>query len=107
MDVQQRRSMDALASFFDAVSEERYAQLKKWGDQRHPDGTSEDLKGLADTARRTTQAMAAQGAVTWAVILEEEVGEAVAEVDPAKLKAELIQVAAVCAAWIDDIDRRS
>jgi hypothetical protein len=39
-------------------------------------------------------------------VLNEEVAEAFAESDPAKLRAELLQVAAVCAAWIYDIDTR-
>jgi hypothetical protein len=34
------------------------------------------------------------------------VEEAFAESDPTKLRAELIQVAAICAAWIHDIDQR-
>jgi len=106
MDAQQRQSMDALASFSDAISEERYSQLKKWGDQRHPDGTSEVFKAMADLARHVTQSMAARGEVTWALILEEEFREAMAETDPTKLKAELTQIATVCAAWVDDIDRR-
>ncbi|MFF4179652.1 hypothetical protein [Streptomyces sp. NPDC001750] len=32
--------------------------------------------------------------------------EALAEADPAKLRAELVHVAAVCAAWVSDIDTR-
>ncbi|MEY9934267.1 hypothetical protein ABH926_008932 [Catenulispora sp. GP43] len=39
-------------------------------------------------------------------MLLEEVYEALAEVDPAALRAELVQVAAVAAAWVEDIDSR-
>lgn len=40
-------------------------------------------------------------------ILIEEVAEAMAELDdPEKLRAELMQVAAVCVDWIEMIDRR-
>lgn len=98
--------MEDLSEFLDAISDERYEQMRKWGDQRHPDGTSVDFKPLADMARNATQFNAAKGTVTWAHILEEEVREAFAEENPVKLKAELIQVATVCAAWVHDIDRR-
>lgn len=47
------------------------------------------------------------GTVTWWHILREEVFEASAEVDPAKLREELIQVAAVAMKWIEAIDRRA
>jgi len=43
---------------------------------------------------------------TWEMILLEEVWEALAETDPVKLRAELIQVAAVAVAWVEDIDSR-
>jgi hypothetical protein len=67
--------------FAEAVDAERQRQIAKFGDQHHPDGT-------------------------WMHVLIEEVFEALAEEDPAKLRAELVQVAAVCAAWITDIDGR-
>lgn len=43
----------------------------------------------------------------WRTILAEEVYEAFAETDPARLRHELVQVAAVAAAWVEDIDSRS
>jgi NTP pyrophosphatase (non-canonical NTP hydrolase) len=66
------------------VAGERGNQLKKWGVQRHTDAV-------------------------WLTILHEETGEAaraILEADEENLRAELIQVAAVAAAWIEDIDRR-
>ncbi len=45
--------------------------------------------------------------VNWKTILLEEVAEAFAENDPATLRRELVQVAAVAAAWIEAIDRRA
>lgn len=93
--------------FFRDLSIERVRQLAKWGDQRHPDGTG--LLGSqsnAAAARIHTERAAANGEVTWQHILTEEVFEAFAEHDPAKLRAELVQCGAVIAAWISDIDRR-
>jgi len=96
-----------LKAFAEAVDTERQAQLAKFGDQRHADGTgAEYYVGMADEARGDCQAAAEQGDATWSLILLEEVFEALAESDPAKLRTELIQAGAVIAAWIRDLDRR-
>lgn len=104
-----------LAAFAEAVDTERQQQLAKFGDQRHPDGTGPHTASWgalihADTAateaRQRCQQAAARGDLTWRHVLNEEVAEAFAESDPERLRAELVQVAAVCAAWISDIDRR-
>ncbi|KOV07547.1 hypothetical protein ADK92_05535 [Streptomyces sp. XY533] len=96
-----------MAPFVADVDAERSRQLAKWGDQRHPDGTAltED-RDRADRARHVCESMARMGQLTWRDVLHEEVQEAFAESDPARLRAELVQVAAVCAAWISDLDRR-
>lgn len=112
------------------VLHERIRQDRKWGEQNHPDGTGLTARPLADLAHRkaafgwssvhamTAPALAAaatentnvafaQDQGTWADILLEEVFEALAAADPAKLRHELIQVAAVAQAWVEDIDRRA
>jgi hypothetical protein len=81
-------------------------QHAKWGLQHHPDGTREDNKGMADWARKDTDQAAADGVLSWLDILCEEFFEASAEVSWPKLRAELIQVAAVCVSWIEDGDER-
>ena len=103
------------------VHEERSRQNVKWGEQNHPNGTgphSIPLKAieggyatpyanqLADLATAATDRHAADGRVTWSDILLEEVFEALAESDPARLRTELIQVAAVATQWVEAIDRR-
>ena len=113
------------------VLAERDRQDGKWGEQNHPDGTGPDAtplgdftwrrafqdgkahtldgtsaKTLAACAKEVTDVAAKQGNVTWADILGEEHFEALAEDDPAKLRAELIQVAAVAIQWVAAIDRR-
>lgn len=95
-------------AFAEAVDAERQAQLAKWGDQRHSDGTgAEYYVGMADEAREDVERFLAEhSGPEWALILLEEVYEALAESDPAKLRAELVQSAAVIAAWIADLDRR-
>ncbi|MEU0370609.1 hypothetical protein ABZ070_10150 [Streptomyces sp. NPDC006283] len=96
-------------TFAEAIDTERQAQLAKFGDQKHPDGTSNDPTSrlMRDSARFLCELAAQRGDVTWARILDEECREVMAETDPAKLRAELVQVAAVCAAWIHDLDRRA
>jgi protein involved in temperature-dependent protein secretion len=96
-----------LRAFAEEIDAERQRQLTKWGDQHHPDGTALAGDGwAADHARRVCQQAAAGGTLAWRHILREEAAEALAESDTAKLRAELIQVAAVCAAWVADIDQR-
>lgn len=94
---------------------ERERQEQKWGQQNHPDGTGPNLLmpigGItADLYRESMvdrcDLMHQVGAGTWEHILTEEYAEAMAEADPAVLRRELIQVAAVAVAWIEAIDRR-
>jgi len=93
--------------FAEAIDHERQAQLAKFGDQKHPDGTGQYPETIdADVARMACQQADEGGYLDWLHILREEVAEAFAESDPARLRAELIQVAAVCAAWIHDLDTR-
>jgi hypothetical protein len=61
---------------------------------------------VAACARQETDQMAGEGVCTWRDILLEEVAEAFAEDDPGRLRAELIQVAAVATQWVEAIDRR-
>lgn len=74
------------------IQRERTRQIEKWGDQHHDDAW-------------------------WCVIEMEELGEvarAIYERAPrwddesrARLREELVQVAAVAVAWIEDIDSRT
>jgi hypothetical protein len=89
------------------IADERERQDERWGEQNHADGTGGKYDViLAGAARRACQYEAGAGHPTWRSILFEEVAEAIAETDPAALRAELVQVAAVAAAWIEGIDRR-
>ncbi|WP_030917413.1 hypothetical protein [Streptomyces sp. NRRL B-24720] len=99
---------DGMGVFVCEVDAERQRQLKKFGDQRHPDGTGDQRwRDVANHIRGEVDDAARLGRTTWNGILREEVFEAIAESDPVKLRAELLQVAAVCAAWVSDIDRRT
>lgn len=86
------------------LAQERRNQDNKFGVQRHPDGTSVLWNTWADMYRESCDRAFKSGQGTWLHILLEEVYEAAAESDRAKLRKELVQVAAVCVAWIEDID---
>lgn len=97
---------DRLAVVLVEVAEERGRQDAKWGPQNHPDGTGkigDSIQAITDRAKCKANGPDRDN---WRDILQEEVSEAFAETDPVKLRAELIQVAAVATAWIEAIDRR-
>jgi hypothetical protein len=86
---------------------ERTRQDAKFGEQNHPDGTGLPIyQHAANRYRDQADRNAASGVLAWRDLLLEEVYEALAEKDPIRLRAELVQVAAVAVAWIEAIDRR-
>lgn len=90
------------------IVNERERQDAKWGEQNHPDGTgSESDKQSALLMKDVVNGEASLNQSNWANILMEEILEAYAETDPALLRKELIQSAAVIVAWIEAIDRRA
>jgi hypothetical protein len=102
------------------VLTERHRQDERWGQQDHENGTGPAVvvtlipadagAARADNLRTWATARcdraAHHGDITWEHILLEEVFEALAEDDPARLRAELIQVSAVAQSWVSAIDRR-
>lgn len=115
------------ARILSEVGQERSRQDAKWGEQNHPDGTGPNWRifghGAAEwlTFVRAALEQTTQPGLSWAggeyqvvpptgplwlLIALEEVFEALVESDPAKLRAELVQSAAVLVAWIEAIDRR-
>lgn len=91
----------------DEVLVERHNQDERWGEQNHPDGTGSPAdKWAAEAAKGMYDLAVSTRALAWRHILLEEFMEAMAESDPARLRAELVQVAAVAVAWIEAIDRR-
>lgn len=100
-------SIERTPGVLNEVLAERERQEAKWGEQNHPDGTSHERFGPTSVAQKMrVDGMARRGTLTYFEILQEEFWEAAAEEDPAKLRAELVQVAAVAVAWVECIDRR-
>lgn len=113
------------AAIIGEILEERRRQDAKWGEQNHPDGTGDQVKfvhgehlasdgdgritmgTISYVSKYVTDLAAANGKVTFADILVEEIFEALCENDPERVRAELIQSAAVIVAWVEAIDRRT
>lgn len=111
--------LDAVRNVASEIVDERKEQHAKWAQQDHPDGSGEGVlerlaaattnpgSNTASAARALCQSAFANGRGTWALIAWEEFAEALDEDDPARLRMELVQCAAVFAAWIEAIDRRT
>lgn len=114
--------LDEIKCVNDEVALEMFRQVLKWGIQSHPDYTPEGCPVASTTsciAKATVEAKAAgklDEELSWWDILYEEVMEAYdelnahmlvkKEIDIQKLRTELIQIAAVCCSWVEDIDRK-
>lgn len=101
-----REQAEAMTAVLHEVAEERQRQHQRWGEQNLPDGTGPDYRAEARVAREWCVRAQLAGRVTFLDILREEVFEAFEESDPAKLRAELIQVCAVACQWVECLDRR-
>jgi hypothetical protein len=97
---------DVRIARLEAVSDERDRQIAKWGPQTHPDGTGQKYAWEAEVAKQFADQHAQYGDLSWADILKEEFYEALAESDTDRLTEELIQVAAVAVAWLEDLATR-
>lgn len=95
------------------IRRERHRQDEQWGEQNHPDDARFIEVGaeyvlFADYWKEINANRVRADDLAWDGILLEEVYEALAEIgDDEKLRAELIQVAAVAVAWVEAIDRRA
>ncbi|MFD9442137.1 hypothetical protein [Streptomyces sp. NPDC060001] len=93
----------------DDVLNERDAQDAIFGTQDLPNGTGPHYEPeavmYADAYRESCEQAFRDGLGTFRHVFLEEVFEAMAEADPAKLRAELIQAIAVGVKWVEAIDR--
>jgi RecB family exonuclease len=93
---------------FEDIAEERAAQDAKFGVQNLPYGTGDEwLQAMADVSRTECDEAFAAGRGTFRHVFLEEVYEAMAETDPVKLRAELIQAIAVGVKIVEAIDRKA
>lgn len=103
------------------VIEERKSQDSKWGEQNWPclDQTLLNREGgcteermceeydipTQTRAKSVVDIKVERGDLTYADIALEEFCEVIGEFDPIKRRAELVQLTAVCIAWLEKIDR--
>jgi len=111
-----------MENVFEEIREERKRQEEKWGEQNHPSldqvllnrdrgcepermceeyeiPTEARAKFLCSLAEERKQQ-------TFARIAVEELCEAVSAESEVRVRAEVVQLAAVCVKWIEAIDRR-
>lgn len=100
------KSAKKFSDVFQQMLAERAHQIAKHGDKDHPDGVNQNLIPALMHIQELVGVRQEIGAVSWVEILAEEFLEVATEPDPVKLKAELVQVATVCAAWIHWLERR-
>ncbi|HVV52180.1 MAG TPA: hypothetical protein VHO06_21100 [Polyangia bacterium] len=100
--------VSAMSHVLDEVREERMRQHERWGEQNLPDGTrnARANRTRRGAARRACDKAAASGKLTWLDVAEEEHAEIRCEEDVDRLRAEIIQKAAVLVQWVEAIDRR-
>ena len=96
----------------DDVMSERLRQIQLWGHQSLQDWTGPDRSYInlgvnSGIVKRLQHFNDTYGQPSWAHVLLEEVFEALSEEDQKKLRAELVQVAAVAVSWVEDIDRQN
>lgn len=87
------------------VLQERHNQHEQWGEQNLPDGTHPTFVTQRDEHQQRRRGRSNEN-LLWGDILLEEVYETLSETNHNKLRAELIQVAAVAVQWAEAIDRR-
>ena len=105
------KEQEARARVLAELSQERDSQNKRFGDQSHlPNGTGH-APGYHETllklARASFERAEKRGLLTWEHILAEEFYEVLVETDPVKLRAELVQLGAVCVAFVQAIDTKA
>ena len=96
------------------IGQERKRQDTKFGEQNHHDVRPGVLASSAEEDANLMKSVCESdfknGRANWAIVLLEEVFEAIAEGakgDTQALKTELVQCAAVCVAWVQAIERRT
>lgn len=99
------------------VASERQQQFARYGTNAElENGTGPDVRWLSPLAKAADAALIEHGfrrdyeeqyQITWMHLVREEVAEAFCERDPARLREELVQVAALCVSWVEKLDQRA
>ncbi|GGI57563.1 hypothetical protein [Winogradskyella haliclonae] len=109
-------------NIYKEIEKERLRQDEMWGEQNHPclnqalmnrqqSCSSDDMCANYEIpsetrARFLSRSSFKKGEGTFAHIALEEFAEVISELDINKRRIELIQLTAVCVAWLESIDRQ-
>lgn len=89
------------------VRAERMRQAAEFGVQHRDDGTGGPvMQHKAEEAQACADWLAENGGADWRSLLLAQVYSAVAEDEQGGVRAGLVKTAALCTAWIEDIDSR-
>lgn len=103
--------MSTFESIAKEVQAERVRQDIKWGRQEWPSVPLDEPRDhrifKEAMAKQHCQATEKDGTLAWIDIAQEELQESGAAKDDVECRGELVQLAAVVFAWIDNIDRRA
>ncbi len=102
-------------NILEEITAERARQDEKFGPQSHPSILDMPPKSLSSyyeipleqRAKDNCELAFSNNEGTWADIALEEFAEVVFAPDEASRRTELVQLAAVCVAWIEDLDRKN
>jgi hypothetical protein len=72
-----------------------------------PDGTSTEYVAWAESTRDDVESARADGRATWALLLEADHHQVLAEVDVLALRGLLVKLTGTALAWVADIDDRA
>lgn len=99
---------DTVVALVDEVHHERCRQVELWPNCEHlPDGTGGAGRGTYEViAKNACNRAHREDRLTHAHVFEEEAMEVLNATEAKDLREELIQVMAVCAKWVADIDSR-
>lgn len=105
---EQRTELRHRERVLEEVHAERTAQQDKWGMQDHPCIREDSIYGIAPEriAKEQCDERFRDGKGSWLDIAIEELAEAHGAKTDEERREELVQMAAVCVAWVQAIDRR-
>lgn len=88
------------------VAQQRTWQAHQYGSPDYPDGTGMHYQHQASDAYRRVTQLLLEGKLTWADVLKQIHAEVLQQDEPAKLREQLIWLAAFVVGWADEIDKR-
>jgi hypothetical protein len=80
---------------------------ENWAERDYPDGTSGHAAFLIARHRAQTEKRRTEGRLSWRDLVDEQITEVFATTDAVELRAGLVRLGVIVAAWAEAIDRRT